>query len=105
MFSRPVGIDIDRLSGVLYVADQGNKDIRRVTLQGLVTTMKTPKFANFAVSLINDELWQQLKRFGNSLRQSSSTPDHEKRAEISLSWHAWFELLVTDVPVSTSFPK
>lgn len=54
MFFRPVGIDVDRISQILYVADHGNKDIRRITLRGRVTTLQTP-FKDFGVSSFHSE--------------------------------------------------
>eukprot|EP00026_Physarum_polycephalum_P004246 Phypoly_transcript_04263.p1 GENE.Phypoly_transcript_04263~~Phypoly_transcript_04263.p1 ORF type:complete len:684 (+),score=110.29 Phypoly_transcript_04263:23-2053(+) len=38
-FSHPVGITVDQLTGDLYVADFGNHTIRKITSQGVVTTL------------------------------------------------------------------
>lgn len=39
MFNRPMGIALDRRTGNLYVADTGNHTIRKVTPEGVVTTL------------------------------------------------------------------
>ncbi len=38
-FDSPVGLDYDTVAEVLYVADQGNERVRKITLAGLVTTL------------------------------------------------------------------
>jgi sugar lactone lactonase YvrE len=39
MFSIPLGVAVDRVSGAIYVADGGNNRIRKVTPDGIVTTL------------------------------------------------------------------